>query len=81
MSKGHYSVDGLVHGVSCGTAFNVDVEKFFEKFSKSKFVWEKFSIGGNDVTFNSVVPTFPGKKFYRDPSYSFLNFYGSLKIA
>jgi hypothetical protein len=44
-------------------------------------MWEKISIGGNDITFISVVLTFPIKKFYKGPSYSFLNFYDPIKIV
>jgi hypothetical protein len=44
-------------------------------------MWEKISIGGNDITFNSVVLTFPRKKNYEGPSCDFLNFYDPIKIV
>jgi hypothetical protein len=44
-------------------------------------MWEKISIGGNDVTFNSVLLTFPRKKIYKGPSCNNLNFYDPIKIV
>jgi hypothetical protein len=54
---------------------------FLKKFSRVKVCVGKISMGGNDVTFISVVLTFPRKKFYKGPSCNNLNFYDPIKIT